>query len=123
MVSKSTWIDLKSGGSAVIGGLIVAFAPTITAGVEVYGGSSLERQKYEISLIMSILSNEEIDPEEAADQLVFLSDIKAFKALRSGRIIERAKDPSQLPTFEVYQGELGANIEENPALSSDTEHN
>jgi hypothetical protein len=92
----------------------------LAAGVTEYGGTSLERQKYEISLITSILSNEEIEPEEAANQLRFLAEIGTFRTWGRRCAIERLiKNPNALPDFELHQGESGTNVGENSSPVSD----
>ncbi|WP_204139910.1 hypothetical protein [Halomicronema sp. CCY15110] len=78
-------------------GFFTFLGTVIAQGVESYTAMNLERQKYEYELISSILSDPEIEKNDAANQLLFLIKIEAIQALNTEVLEEAASTPENLP--------------------------
>ena len=80
-------------------GVFTFLGTVLGAGIEGFTALKLERQKYEYSLISTILADKEIEKQEAANQLLFLIDIGAVRALDTQNLREQTKQPERLPSF------------------------
>ena len=82
-------------------GFFTFLGSVIGQGVEGYTLLTLERQKYEYSLISEILSDEDIGKQAQSTQLLFLIDIGAVKALDTENLRKQAEEPENLPSLPV----------------------
>ncbi|ASC70905.1 hypothetical protein XM38_018530 [Halomicronema hongdechloris C2206] len=88
------WIGLL--GAA---GFFTFLGSVIGQGLEGHTALTLERLKYEYSLISDILSNKDISNEDATEQLRFLTEIGAVKVLDTESLDKNAESLEKLRTL------------------------